>query len=122
VLFVDDDHDLRDTMRDTLEFLGAGPSLMAGSLEELTATLPDLSNCRLAILDVNLGVDKPNGVDVFQWLTKRGYQGSVVFLTGHGADDPRVVAAAGISGTRLIKKPLDFDAVARLVAKPAPQP
>jgi FixJ family two-component response regulator len=117
ILFVDDDRDLCDTIRDTLGYLGIAGCVLAQSLEDLQAQRANALTCRLAIVDINLGLDVPTGVDVYDWLRREGFKGEIVFLTGHGNDDPRVVAAAQRSGARILSKPIDFGALAELVGQ-----
>jgi DNA-binding NtrC family response regulator len=116
VLFVDDDADLCDTFRDTLHYLGYEECVLACSLKGAQAQHERALACRLAILDVNLGTDRPTGVDVFRWLEREGFRGKVVFLTGHGGDDPRVHAAGQVSGAQLLAKPINLEDMRRLLA------
>jgi DNA-binding NtrC family response regulator len=106
VLFVDDDDDLREVMRDTLRRLGVHHVVTAGSLRDVEEQRGDALACRLAVLDINLGSDEPNGVSVFEWLEHEGFAGRVVFLTGHGSKDARVQQAASLSGSHVASKPI----------------
>src|SRR5688572_25259145 len=94
LLFVDDDVDLQDTVQDAVRLIGIDRVVTVGSLAELERRHADALSCSLAILDINLGADLPSGIDVHRWLMNARYAGAVAFLTGHGADDPRVQQAA----------------------------
>lgn len=118
VLFVDDDHDLRELMEMTLVRAGARHVVTASSLHEVQARRDDVLACKLAILDINLGADQPNGVDVHHWLGRQGFTGKIVFLTGHAANDPQVRQAASVAGSRIASKPLSIAELRRLVGAP----
>jgi DNA-binding NtrC family response regulator len=115
VLFVDDDLDLRDAMRDIFDYLGGVPCVLAASLGELQAQPSAALECRLAIVDINLGDGQPSGVDVVQWLRGHGFRGKIVFLTGHGQGDPHLATAANVADTKILSKPLAADDLARLL-------
>jgi FixJ family two-component response regulator len=61
---------------------------------------------KVAILDVNLGADRPNGVDAFNWLKEQGFQGNVLFFTGHARNSPQVLRALN-KGVEILEKPID---------------
>jgi DNA-binding response OmpR family regulator len=65
--------------------------------------------------DVNLGDAGANGVDVCRWLRDSGFSAPIVFLTGHAASDPRVVAASQIPNTRLLNKPVSVEILVGLL-------
>jgi DNA-binding response OmpR family regulator len=108
VLVVDDDEDLRETVSDVFRFAGIERRVLAASLAEVEQQAEAALASRLAILDVNLGEGRPTGVDVSHWLREHGFGGIIIFLTGHAASDPRVVAAAAVPNTRIIEKPISF--------------
>jgi FixJ family two-component response regulator len=103
---VDDDADLRATIVDVASYLHMEPFVVVGSLAEVEARRADALTCSLAVLDINLGPNVPSGVDVYHWLETAQFAGKVVFLTGHGSDDPRVKEAARIAGARILTKPI----------------
>jgi len=115
VLVVEDDRDLREILNDLFLAEGVRHCVVAASLEDVQALAAESLGAKLAILDVNLGDGRPTGVDVLQWLRERGFSGAVVFLTGHAATDPRVLAASRMAGTRVLSKPISIDALAQLV-------
>jgi DNA-binding response OmpR family regulator len=114
LLFVDDDADLRDTIRETVAFLGLGGCVLAGSLADVESQHAEALACSLAILDINLGPDAPTGIDVYQWLREARFPGTIIFLTGHGADDPRVREATHIAASHLLTKPISAAQLAAL--------
>jgi DNA-binding response OmpR family regulator len=115
ILFVDDDADLLEAMQDIVRVLKLGTTVVAASLEEVQAKRAEVLSCTLAVLDLNLGVDLPNGIDVFRWLRAEGFTGMIAFLTGHGASDPRVKAAVQLESGRILTKPIELDDLAELV-------
>lgn len=115
VLFVDDDADLCAVMKDMCRLLGAAECETLTSLAEVEGLGPNIQKFHLTILDINLGSDQPNGVEVFHWLVDQGYRGRVVFLTGHAHDDPRALAAAAVSRTVVLSKPISTEALRQLI-------
>jgi DNA-binding response OmpR family regulator len=108
VLIVDDDEDLREMISDVFRLAGIQRRVLAASLAEVERQAEAALSCRLAIVDVNLGERAPTGVDVTHWLRQHGFSGRIIFLTGHAGSDPRVVAAATVSNTRIVSKPLSL--------------
>jgi DNA-binding response OmpR family regulator len=119
VLFVDDDEDLRELMQDLLSGVGIRRFVMAGSLHDVESRRSEALQCTLAILDINLGDSEPSGVAVSEWLKRQGFAGSIVFLTGHGSNDPRVREATEVSGSRIVSKPLSLAELRALVESAA---
>lgn len=119
ILFVDDDPDLCAVMQETCVVFGAARCITVGSLDEVERLGADLFACHLAILDINLGPDQPTGVEVFHWLTDNGFKGHVAFLTGHAHDDPRVRAAAAITRSLVLSKPVKPHELKLLIEKVA---
>jgi DNA-binding NtrC family response regulator len=115
VLFVDDDDDLREVMWDILRDAGVKNVVAAASLGEVQARRDEALACELAILDINLGIGQPTGVNVYEWLESEGFAGTIVFLTGHAATDPRVQQAASVAGSVIASKPITVAAVRQLI-------
>ncbi len=116
VLFVDDDPDMRDSMAAVAAHLGIERCLVAGSLAEVVAMRTEVLDCTLAILDVNLGWNEPSGIDVERWLRHEHFAGTIVFLTGHGNDDPHVREATRTGRARVLLKPIGISKIVALVA------
>lgn len=106
VLLVDDDDDLRAAMDEALRRLGVQHLVGAASLRDVEDQREDALACQLAFVDINLGYGEPTGINVFEWLEREGFTGRVVFLTGHGSQDPRVKQAASLAGSLVASKPL----------------
>jgi FixJ family two-component response regulator len=115
VIFVDDDQDLLDAMREFLELAKLATCVVAGSLDELKQQRQQALDCALAILDINLGDGAPSGVDVFHWLRTQGFASEVVFLTGHAADHPLVVEATRLGPCRILSKPIEIEELQGLI-------
>jgi len=115
VLFVDDDDDLRVVMHDVLHRLGVRRVVSTGSLREVEDRRDEALACQLAILDINLGTDQPDGAAVYEWLQREGFAGRIVFLTGHAGNDPRVRAAARLAASQVISKPLSVGELRDLI-------
>jgi FixJ family two-component response regulator len=115
VLILDDDPDLRDSLGDVISELCRQRCLFAESFDDLVALDRRVDECRLALLDVNLGPDRPSGVDAYEWLRARGFQGRIVFLTGHARTHPAVAHAAAVDGAAVHQKPISVDALRSLV-------
>lgn len=115
VLFVDDDEDLREVMRDILVRIGVQRVFTAGSLRDVQGMRDDALACQVAIIDINLGANQPSGVGVFEWLEREGFAGRIVFLTGHASNDPRVREAASVAGSVIAAKPLTVSELQKLL-------
>src|SRR5512138_1352438 len=109
VLLLEDDPDLRDTLGEALADVCHCDCLSAGSYADLVALGRQVHGCGLAILDVNLGPDRPSGVDAYEWLRESGFAGRIVFLTGHARSHPAVERAALIHAASVHQKPISID-------------
>lgn len=106
VLIVEDDEDLLEVLALLLKHARVG-HVGAQSLAEVQALPPaQLADLALAVIDINLGRDQPNGLEVARWLRAQGYAGKLVFMTGHAPDHPLVRAAAGDDG-EVLEKPVE---------------
>lgn len=117
MLFVDDDVDLRELVHDAVTRLGVDDCVLAASLAEVEAQRARVLACSLAVLDINLGWHDPSGVEVYAWLRQQGFAGKIVFLTGHGDDDPRVREAARIGSVPILLKPIGLGVLATCVSE-----
>src|SRR5437899_7153024 len=106
VLLLDDDDDLLGALQEGIHDEGGWDCVAAHNLAELTELEGYLLDCRLAILDINLGPGLPSGVDAYHWLRKKRFAGRVVFLTGHARSHPLVVEAERVQGATVRQKPL----------------
>jgi DNA-binding NtrC family response regulator len=118
VLFLDDDSDLREAMADMLTDLAHEPMTVA-SVAELKAHEEGALGAKLAILDLNLGLGAPSGVDAYRWLRSRSFAGRVAFLTGHGRSFPVVREATKLGDPTVVnlEKPLSLHDLEALLAR-----
>jgi FixJ family two-component response regulator len=107
-VFLDDSEDLRELVPVLLKASLGVESLCFATLAELQNHLEEVRHARVAILDINLGSDVPDGVDAFNWLVENGFRGKVLFLTGHARANPQV-AKAERSGAEVLEKPVHPD-------------
>lgn len=107
ILVMDDDIDLLDVLQETLITLCKVDQVITStSLDDIQDRKEKILNCHLAILDVNLGAEKPSGVNVAQWLRTNGFKGKIIFLTGHAVSAPEVKAAVNMPDTKVVAKPI----------------
>lgn len=106
VLVLDDSEDLLELLKLSITRLCGFDALTVRSLRELEALGAKALNCRMAILDINLGPNEPNGVEVYHWLRSHGFLRPIVFLTGHAGTFPLVVEAQSLGDLQVLRKPL----------------
>jgi ActR/RegA family two-component response regulator len=115
VLLLDDDDDLLGALKEGIDDEGGWDCLAAHNLSELQALERRVSECRLAILDINLGAGLPSGLDAYRWLRQQRFSGRVVFLTGHARSHPLVQEAGRVEGATVRQKPLGLDDLIELL-------
>lgn len=109
VFILDDDEDLRRSLGEFL-VLGSDQRFVdAGSFDGMLARAHDVLSCTLALLDINLGVDQPSGIDAYLWLTRERFAGRIVFVTGHGRSHPLVQEAHQLGHVSILEKPVHPD-------------
>lgn len=118
ILVLDDDPDLGLVICELVHATTGVECLSYRTLDELAAHAADALSCDLAILDVNLGPGSPSGIDAREWLSRHGFAGRVVFLTGHARDHPLVQRAWRSAGVSVLEKPVDPGRLTSLVAGP----
>jgi DNA-binding NtrC family response regulator len=118
VLILDDDQDLRDTLGEVITGIFHSSCVAAASYDDLVALGGRALDCRLAILDVNLGPDRPSGIDAFEWLVGQGFQGRIVFLTGHARTHPAVERASHLLTASVHQKPMTLEQLRSLLEGP----
>jgi DNA-binding NtrC family response regulator len=114
IVFLDDSEDLRELMPVLLESALGVECCCFGHLKEFEKHSEEVLLAKVAILDINLGPDAPDGVDAFNWLKAHGFQGKILFLTGHARTNPRV-ASAGRHGIPILEKPVHPDKLISLL-------
>jgi FixJ family two-component response regulator len=115
VLYVEDNDDLRELVVELVTVVLKRRCVGVGSYEELVALGEEALGCCLAILDINLGPNRPSGIDAYTWLRDKGYTGRIVFLTGHASTHPLVVEAKRIGDAEIFSKPIEPDRLRSIV-------
>ena len=113
ILICDDDADIAEVMGEFFQDHGID-CVITHSFDEVVARRTEALGCSLAILDVNLGFAQPSGIDVFRWLQRERFGGSVVFLTGHAVTSA-VLDGARTLGVPILSKPIEGETLLRLV-------
>jgi CheY-like chemotaxis protein len=108
ILFLDDNEDLRELMPALLKSVLGVELVCFGNLTDLQNHKEDVLSAKIAIIDINLGPNAPDGIDAFNWLIDHGFRGKVLFLTGHARSNPKVARAVQ-SGAEVLEKPLHPD-------------
>lgn len=104
ILICDDDPDIAEVLGEFFQDHGC-PCVLTHSLDEVVARGREALGCDLAIVDVNLGGNRPSGVDVFRWLQHERFGGSFVFLTGHAGTSSMLDGARKL-GVPILAKPV----------------
>lgn len=104
VIFLDDSEDLRLVMTSLIESRLRTTCLGLGSYSEMLLHKDKVLKSEIFVLDLDLGYQNPNGMDVYHWLMKEGYRGQVYFLTGHGFTHPLMIQARKL-GAQIWEKP-----------------
>jgi DNA-binding NtrC family response regulator len=105
IVFLDDSENLRELMPVLLESALGVQCITFGNLAEFENHSGEVLRARVAILDINLGPNAPDGVDAYNWLMHHGFHGKILFFTGHARTNPRV-ARAERQGVQVLEKPL----------------
>ena len=119
ILFLDDDKDLREVVVALMALSKAECDAVASvaELKELVGRVGVAYD--LAILDINLGADRPSGLDAYRWLRARGFKGRVAFLTGHARSHPLVQQACQLGDAMVHDKPVSFEEMKSMFATPS---
>ncbi len=105
VAYLDDNEMLRQLVQELVESVLGVRCLTAGTLDDFKNIILSEPPVSLAILDINLGVAQPTGIDAFHWLRAQGMQEPIFFLTGYSESDP-LVKDAGKLGVPIFEKPM----------------
>jgi len=105
VLLLDDDPDMCALMRETFQGFKIQDITICNSYQEVVDLDQKILDYDVVFLDVNLGLGQKNGVDVFNWMKKQGYQNRVIFFTGHARSYPLLVDALNQPQVGLLEKP-----------------
>jgi DNA-binding NtrC family response regulator len=112
ILIADDDADIREILRDTLNSLGARIVTAVNGqecLDRVEADAPDV-----ILLDIEMPVK--HGLDVLKELRRRRSDTTVIMITAYGTID-RAVQAMKEGAFDFIAKPFDLDHIAVVVEK-----
>ena len=104
VVFLDDSEDLRMVMVSLIESRLRTTCLGLAGYSEMLVHSDQVLKSEIIVLDLDLGHQKPSGMDVYHWLMNEGYRGQVYFLTGHGFTHPLMIQARKL-GAKIWEKP-----------------
>ena len=102
VYIVDDDPDMRDSLRWLMKTVGIRAETFASATEFLRDFTPNGPGC--VILDVRM--PGTSGLDLFEQLVARGEGMPVIFITAH-ADVPMAVRAMKSGAVEFVEKPFN---------------
>ena len=112
ILVADDDADIRDILKDTLNSLGARIVTAVNGqdcLDRVEVEAPDV-----LLLDIEMPVK--SGLQVLQDLRRRGSETTVIMITAYGTIE-RAVQAMKEGAYDFITKPFDLDHITLVVEK-----
>jgi len=112
ILVVDDDPDIRDILRDTLNSLGARMITASNGQEGLERV--NKESPELVLLDIEMPIK--NGLDVLKELRQNGSDATVLMITAYGPLE-RAVEAMREGAFDFISKPFDLDHITIVVEK-----
>ena len=112
ILVVDDDPDIRDILRDTLNSLGARVITASNGQEGLERV--NKESPELVLLDIEMPIK--NGLDVLKELRQNGSDATVLMITAYGTIE-RAVEAMREGAFDFISKPFDLDHITIVVEK-----
>ena len=100
VFIVDDDAQVRESLKDLIRSVGLRVELFASAQEFLRARHPDVPTC--LVLDVRMpGL---SGLDLQKQASEAGLEIPIIFITGHG-DIPMTVRAMKAGAIEFLSKP-----------------
>jgi len=115
ILILEDDEDMRNALVDVVSTLLGWEHVAVASYDELVERRDEALGCQLAMLDVNLGMDQPSGIDALDWLLRHKFHGEIVFLTGHAQSDPLVQRALEMGVATVMEKPIGLPQLSALL-------
>ncbi len=115
IFLLDDDLDLAQAMSQLIEILKKIHCFYALSFAQMEQQSAAVLLSSLCILDINLGMGKPSGIDAYNWLRQKDFKGKIVFFTGHASDHPLVKKVAKLENVQILSKPLDIAALNRII-------
>jgi DNA-binding NtrC family response regulator len=118
ILILDDCTDLLELLSIVIARHCHCEAITAASLADIIHLGEKALLTQLAILDINLGANQPNGMDAYHWLRKNCYDKPIYFLTGHAKDFPLVAEAELLGDAKILTKPMDAHALVKIVRTP----
>jgi DNA-binding response OmpR family regulator len=112
---LDDDPDYLDSFAEMIVFLSGRAVLKACCVSELAELGDRALACSLAILDINLGLGQPSGIDALEWLRSRSFLGRIIFLTAHAPGLP-IIEHSHTQSVPVLSKPLSIDELRALLS------
>jgi DNA-binding NtrC family response regulator len=116
IVFLDDSEDLRELMAILLETTLGVECLCFANLMDFKDHSEEVLLAKVAILDINLGPGAPDGVDAFNWLMARRFDGKILFFTGHARTHPQLSLAVR-NGAQVLEKPLEPEKLISFVSR-----
>ena len=113
ILILDDDADMLESLADFARTLSGRECVTVASYGDLVSLAPRLAEFSVAILDINLGAGRPNGIDAYRWLLESRFPGRIYFLTGHARNHPLVEEARRLGNVEIIEKPAGIGVLER---------
>lgn len=117
IFLLDDEPDLVTILSQIIELSMGFRCVTALSFEEATRKKEEILQCSDCVLDINLGFNKPSGIDMYHWLRENDFTGRIIFLSGHAAEHPLVKAAGGLSGSVVLSKPIEIPALKEILGQ-----
>lgn len=115
VLILEDDADLAFTYEQLIALLTDRQVVTVHGVSALKERREDALLCDVAILDIDLGDNKPSGIDAYRWLREQGFGGKIFFLTGHARSHPLVAQAVAMGGATVLAKPIETERFIELI-------
>jgi FixJ family two-component response regulator len=121
VFFVDDSEDLRMLFIHLMKFRFKEDCKGCATLAQMLENKSEVLRAQIVVLDINLGVGEPSGIDCYDWLKRNKFAGKILFLTGHAKNHP-TVKKAWQSGAQVYEKPVDSKQFTELLASKLREP
>lgn len=113
VLIVDDEPLLREELQESLEL----EDFDVTTAESVPDAMLKLENSTFTAVVTDLKMPKMGGLELIRHLNQNSYQGTVVVVSGHGADSSREEALA-LGAAACFSKPLDIDDLIEVLRAP----
>ncbi|MBI5538161.1 MAG: response regulator transcription factor [Deltaproteobacteria bacterium] len=115
VLLVEDEQDAREALARTLRAEGL-TCLCAGSVAEALSVVSSGEFIDVLVVDVVLGSEGPDGIDLIPMLREKNVRAPVVVVTAF-ADSPRLKRALNLGVSYLIEKPFRAKSLLTVIEK-----